>query len=55
LNSRNLYAEPFWLPSNRPVNADARASTALYKGWWARAGDWERYVSFANALRLRQN
>jgi len=42
LNSHNLYAEPFWLPSNRPVNADARATAALCKGRFARAGYWER-------------
>jgi len=42
LNSHNLYAEPFWLRSNRPVNADARATAVLYKGRFARAGYWER-------------
>jgi len=30
---------------NRPVNADARASTVLCMGSWARAGYWERWKS----------
>jgi hypothetical protein len=29
LNSHNPFAAPFWLPSNRPVNADARASASF--------------------------
>src|SRR5216117_2347613 len=36
LNSHNLYAEPFWLPSNRPVNADARTTVVFCKGRFAR-------------------
>jgi len=27
---------------NHPVNADARATLAVCKGRWARAGYWER-------------
>jgi hypothetical protein len=43
------------LPSNPPVNPDARASIVPCKGLWARAGYWERYVSLAGARGLRQN